>query len=178
MQRRRLNIREGMRRVGLTLGVLGAIAAAVLGWSEFRTLLRRREDALLYQKTTGTPLMRKVTQAARQQSKDWFAQNAPQSARQTLSIGSEGIQNVEVDQTGAFVSVGLIDGTTLYPSTEPAVLDYAEALSFPLFGFVVPWGSVRLLAWIGTGFFITGENSHADPTGSADQTSSKEQGNA
>jgi len=35
---------------------------------------------------------------------------------------------------------------------EPVLVDYAVAASLPVIGFLVPWGTIRVLVWIWAGF--------------------------
>jgi hypothetical protein len=44
------------------------------------------------------------------------------------------------------------DGTTLYPTPAPPLWQYLVGAIVPLFGFIVPWGVVRLLTWVWVGF--------------------------
>jgi MgtE-like protein len=50
-------------------------------------------------------------------------------------------------------SIETEDGATLYPTPRPTLWPYLWAAIFPVLGFVIPWGSVRTLAWVGVGFF-------------------------
>jgi len=50
-------------------------------------------------------------------------------------------------------SIETEDGATLYPTPAPTRWPYLLAAIFPVLGFVIPWASVRALAWVGVGFF-------------------------
>ncbi len=45
------------------------------------------------------------------------------------------------------------DGQTILRTDPPATTSYIALLVFPLVGFLVPWGILKALTWIATGFF-------------------------
>ena len=84
------------------------------------------------------------------------------NAKVTVQVNSEGeIQSVNVDQTGAISFIKLRTGEVLRrePRTLNARLSLVGrlllALCFPVGGFLLPWGAVRLLVWVVDGFFAT-----------------------
>jgi hypothetical protein len=50
-------------------------------------------------------------------------------------------------------SIETQDGQALYPTPAPSRLLYIIAVILPVLGFVLPWGLVRAVTWVGAGFF-------------------------
>ena len=44
------------------------------------------------------------------------------------------------------------DGRSIFPEPAPSFWYYLLAMAFPLLGFVVPWGLIGALMWVGAGF--------------------------
>jgi hypothetical protein len=55
------------------------------------------------------------------------------------------------DASGIY-SIETDDGQTLYPTPAPAAWEYLLVVLFPLAGFVIPWGVVRAIGWVLSGF--------------------------
>jgi hypothetical protein len=49
-------------------------------------------------------------------------------------------------------SIETEDGQTLYPTTAPNRWLYLLVALFPVFGFLIPWGTIRAIGWVGAGF--------------------------
>ena len=52
-------------------------------------------------------------------------------------------------------SIETEDGETLYPTPAPGAWSYAGIAILPFLGFFIPWGAVRMIGWVVTGF-VTG----------------------
>ena len=55
------------------------------------------------------------------------------------------------DGSGIY-SIETQDGQTLYPTPAPAWWSYALLVIIPVIGFIVPWGVIRAIGWVGAGF--------------------------
>jgi hypothetical protein len=71
--------------------------------------------------------------------------------RSTVNKG--GIKTIHWTKDLGVESIETEDGATLYPTPRPTLWPYLLAVIFPVFGFVIPWGLVCTLAWVGVGFF-------------------------
>jgi hypothetical protein len=49
-------------------------------------------------------------------------------------------------------SIETEDGLTLYPTPSPAAWTYLLIALFPILGFFLPWGTIRVIVWVGAGF--------------------------
>ncbi len=209
-----MNVREGMRRVGLVAGVLGGIAGALAAYTQLQPLLAQRGQYKAFQVLVSSPTVSKEIEYLRASIRDqpllppgatpvlpvptggdWFQRNAPNSkavsppvsspqatARDkdldllaalcgstdgwkinkggVRAIGFWGTTNEEKmksrlagNVTAADISdIETDDGQKLHDTLPPALSSYLLVLTFPALGFLVPWGAIRTLTWIGIGF--------------------------
>jgi hypothetical protein len=70
-----------------------------------------------------------------------------------VSVGLDGIKQVAVDKAGLVFSIEPSDGAWVDRTDAPALIAYIMPLLCPVFGFLLPWGGIRVLTWVGTGFF-------------------------
>ena len=68
------------------------------------------------------------------------------------------IQAVNADKTGAISSIQLTTGESIYSGkTRKARLAFIGSLllplCYPVIGFLVPWGTIKVFVWVGIGFF-------------------------
>ena len=150
-----MNFREGMRRVGLVLGGIGFCAGCFVSNDYLDPLLRQRAEAKQFQ------------------ADEVIIKNlAPRSRFDVDRARKSGYTNREIIEY--LSSVGPIPSGTsaIMPETvkadplvraarewgaepeAPSLWQYLPALAFPLLGFLVPWGTLKTLTWIGMGFAI------------------------
>lgn len=180
-----MNAREGMRRVGIVLGILGSIIGGLIGYSDLQTVWSshrkfERLQALAVMKDVATAIKAykeppetlpadffdtieppTVVSAARKA--DWFEVNSPEVADPTAEMrvdvnNYEGIKTVNADKTGAITSIQLATGEWVHrePETFKARLAFFARLllpfCYPVIGFLIPWGTIRVFVWVGRGF--------------------------
>ena len=68
----------------------------------------------------------------------------------TLNKG--GIKTIRWTKDLGVEAIELEDGRTVYPATAPSKWQYLLVAAFPLLGFLLPWGLVRAVGWVGAGF--------------------------
>lgn len=71
-----------------------------------------------------------------------------------VSVNLEGIKDVTVDKAGLVSSVELSTGESVQRTEPPTLRAYLIPLLYPILGFLLPWGAVRVLTWVGSGFFV------------------------
>lgn len=94
---------------------------------------------------------------------NWFDKHAPGLAESNIEYtidtgGTDGIQTVDADKNGVIVAIQLSSGE--WVQKEPQNLKAHLAffgrllllLLYPLIGFFVPWGAIRTIAWVVSGF--------------------------
>lgn len=84
---------------------------------------------------------------------DPYACLAEESDPPASTVNNGGIQTIHWSKTLEVQSIETGDGQTLYPTPTPNRWLYLLAAILPLLGFVLPWGLVRAVGWVGAGFF-------------------------
>ena len=65
----------------------------------------------------------------------------------------DGIDRFTVDpSTGTITSIQLSTGELLSRTPSPTLMDWIALPLYPLVGFLIPWGAIRILTWVGAGF--------------------------
>ncbi len=129
-----MNIREGMRRVGLVLGLIGFCVGCFGAYDHI------------------TPLLRQATEAREYQAR-LRVQGAESPKRGTGKYKLADAKPVAAAQDAVKLPPGSkYGGVPTSGRTAPSFWQYLPALAFPFLGFLLPWGTVKTLAWIGTGF--------------------------
>ncbi len=176
-----MNVREGMRRLGLLLGVSGGIMGGFLGYSDAQNLCNVWTAHRKFESLMALPTTQKVAHAASvYQSGPWtqYAESTqvdydanrgeikgPQAAPETLprdffetygnilvSVNTGGVKSLMADKTGQVLSIEPNAGAWVDRTEAPPLRAYLVLL-YPVLGFLLPWGAVRVLTWVGTGFF-------------------------
>jgi hypothetical protein len=66
-------------------------------------------------------------------------------------LNSGGIKTVHFENR-EIASIEPQGGQTLYPTPAPATWLYLLIALFPVLGFLIPWGAIRTIGWVGAGF--------------------------
>ncbi len=85
------------------------------------------------------------------QGSDWFAENAPLPPSE---VDRGGIRAIHWNRDLAVDSIETEGGQTLYPAPEPSGRTYPLIVVLPVIGFVLPWGAIRAICWVGAGFGV------------------------
>lgn len=70
-------------------------------------------------------------------------------------VNSGGIRTINWAENYGVASIETEDGQTFYPTPAPAAWEYLLIVLFPVAGFVIPWGVIRAMGWVGAGFVAT-----------------------
>lgn len=68
-------------------------------------------------------------------------------------VNKGGIKTINWTHGYGVESIVTEDGQTLYPTPAPSAWLYLLVALFPVFGFFIPWGTIRAIGWVGAGFF-------------------------
>jgi hypothetical protein len=148
-----------MRRLAIVLGVLGCAVGAFAGYENARDVWNARAANNKFKSLVASAVFQKELRELMDAiQKDWFAQNAPPDERKkTVSLeekGRNGVERWTVDPSmGDITSIELSTGEKLERTEPPPLRAYLLPLMYPISGFLIPWGAVRVLTWVGTGFF-------------------------
>jgi hypothetical protein len=69
-----------------------------------------------------------------------------------VSVDFDGIKRVIVDKAGLVSLIELSTGEWAQRVDPPALKAYLIPLLYPVFGFLLPWGGIWVLTWVGSGF--------------------------
>jgi hypothetical protein len=148
-----MNLREGARRLALLLGVAGAILGGGVSYLQLQQTLHQRADHKRFEQLANSDVLqqeRKARQAG------WENVPAPEKGfweEYTPSrLNADGMKVIHWTENWAVASIETQDGQTLYPTPAPSAWSYAAIVLLPLFGFLIPWGAVRAIGWVGAGF--------------------------
>jgi hypothetical protein len=68
------------------------------------------------------------------------------------TVDKSGIKAIRFAENYGVESIETEDGQTLYPTPAPAAWEYLLVAIFPVLGFLIPWGAIRAIGWVGAGF--------------------------
>jgi hypothetical protein len=144
-----MNGREGMRRVGLAFGIIGGLAGSLFAYNELDDTLRQRERAQSFAALLTTPPA--------------HVRIPPDTSGRSLTVDfqsdpdNRGISTIDysrsaVDQPFEIDSFEKASGEHIRKTDFPPFSDYLFVAVIPMLGFLVPWGLMKALAWVGAGF--------------------------
>jgi hypothetical protein len=155
-----MNVREGMRRLGITLGFLGGTAGAFAGFTHAKDLWNTRSAYKRFESLAASPAIRKERKELWEaMQKDWFTRHAPPEDRKKMASAEtkgriDGVDQFTVEpSSGRIVAIEISTGESVQRVDPPAPQAYLFPLLYPLFGFLLPWGVIRVVTWVGCGFF-------------------------
>ena len=169
-----MNFREGMRRIGLTFGVIGALVTAFAAFGLFFSdLADRRKVQAEFNSLLSLPITRAVAKTiAKNKTASAYAEiqiplfsdfveqtqrDKTTSAYAEIRGHPQYIRRFWVDEKSEIAWFEMDDGRTIMRATGPTSLFWY--LLYPpiaAVGFVVPCGAVRLVTWIISGFIRNG----------------------
>jgi hypothetical protein len=71
-------------------------------------------------------------------------------------IKKDGVRSIHWSKEHGVESIETDDGQILYPTAAPEAWKYILLALFPVFGFLITWGSVRAIGWVAIGFVQNG----------------------
>lgn len=169
-----MNFKEGMRRVGVLLGLAGAVVGGLFAHGQVTQLWAIHSANREFETALGSPTVRSVTAALQKYRREpWntfrsgefldyvpkdemISRSAPKEDRvdvTVIQVDHGGVKYMTSDQAGLVQSIVLTTGEHLYQREAPALGAFLVPILYPLVGFLVPWGAIRAITWIGMGFF-------------------------
>jgi hypothetical protein len=149
-----MNASEGMRRLGLFLGALGAVAGCFASYLDLSSIIEARARHKTFESLATSDVVRDERYGRIHGSLP------PGYVPDSDTVNKNGIKTIHWDVKRALsggsievASLEMEDGATLYPVDLAAPWQYVLVFLFPAFGFFVPWGAIRAVTWIGQGFF-------------------------
>lgn len=175
-----MNLREGTRRLALLLGAAGAIACGFLSYAQFQSTMRQRADHQRFEQLANSPVVRQARKSCFENSSESqseenlpplpkgaklippsFYPDAPycfipasdtnETDYEASESNSAGIETIHFENR-EIASIETREGQILYPTPAPGAWSYFLIAILPVLGFFVPWGAVRAIGWVGSGF--------------------------
>jgi hypothetical protein len=146
-----MNVREGLRRIGLALGIVGGVSGAILGMVSASDTWESRTAAENFQRLLNRPAVIRViewaTEAERVNPPGWN----PAFTEHAIAVDDIEVK-VLTWRYGEVESLQLTTGEHVGKSISQSPSNYLFAALCPVIGFTAPWGMARVLSWILTGF--------------------------
>lgn len=160
-----INVKEGVRRLALFLGAVGAVCGGFASYMELQSVIRQRTDHIRFERVENSDVVkqernRRFPPPLREFDEDTAepisGPHNPKSesgyAVSPSEVNKEGIKNIYWSHNLDVNSIEMDDGETLSPTPAPSAWHYAVIVLFPVFGFLIPWGAIRAIWWVGAGF--------------------------
>lgn len=147
-----MNVKRGLGRLAILLGIGGAILGAFFGYARLQPELSQRAQHNRFEQLAASDVVRKTRPT-------WDSLQAPESPNDpwgvtsvTAKVDKDGIKTISWGEDGSVESIETSDGQTLYPTPAPNRWAYLLVALSPIFGFLIPWGGVRAVYWTLNGF--------------------------
>ena len=160
-----MNLREGTRRLALLLGVIGAILGGFVSYFQLQPTLKERAAHIRFEQLANSSVLIQARMDCFPSPKGAEIEGGkfvppycaisiddPHAFIYTPSeSNSNGMETVHFENR-EITSIETQDGQTLYPTPAPGAWSYYMIAILPLAGFFIPWGAIRAIGWVGTGF--------------------------
>jgi len=164
-----------MRRLALFVGVIGAVAGGVASYAVIRNAMEVQSRRHAFELLTSSEVVRrerkswegarlppgavpstsevvpKTEETPINEPKGWEVVSAL-GVGQAIESNPDHIKTIHWTKDLGVESLETNDGKTLYPVSAPNRWLYLVAAICPLLGFVIPWGLIRAVGWVGAGF--------------------------
>jgi hypothetical protein len=141
-----VNLKEGTRRLALLLGVIGAILGGFGSYMELQTTVEQRASNVKFEQLVASDVVQQERKNCLDPPPGYDKLN---SQLQPNRLGIESISWTEDCRVGT-IETG---SDFLFALTPPSLwFSCLLAASFPFLGFLVPWGAIRAVGWVGVGF--------------------------
>ncbi len=150
-----VEVKLGMRRIGLAFGIFGAIAGGFVGYLFYTDLHAQALRYARFHQLLATPALARFRDAS-----------VRAMPRNPEPVHQDGIAAVHfgINDTRDLPLAERIDwidtenGIRVYRAEEPTRAAYFLVALCPLLGFLLPWGIIRGVTWVLVGFMQSQES--------------------
>ena len=148
-----MNLKEGTRRLALLLGVAGALGGSFVSYLEWQELHSKKTRRDRFEQFATLDAVKHLSKDHQQKKDDPLDANI-----RSVMPGCCGIKEIVWDRDhvwndgGGIYSIETLGGETLQPWSAPSAWEYLFATVMPIIGFIIPWGLIRAIGWVMTGF--------------------------
>jgi hypothetical protein len=143
-QSQTLNYREGPRKIAIFLCLAGILAGGAIGEVLRQSLAATSHQRLVFAALLNSPEV-KAALAAKS------AGDSP-SANEMIQVNGPWARDL-FWQDGHVVYFVLADGSFYFERPRPQLWEFPMVLLCPVLGFVIPWGLMKGLSWMGVDYF-------------------------
>ena len=160
-----MNIKEGMRRLALFAGVVGATVGGFVAYGDLTQVVAQRAQYKEFERSaaqippqqpspssSGVPpgiTLRPITPPPQTSPAGTITFNLKDATPVTpAQITSQGVP-LDMSTYKPFASQTPLNE----PPRKPTLWAYILVAIYPILGFVVPWGTIRAVVWVGAGFY-------------------------
>jgi hypothetical protein len=156
-----VNVKEGMRRLAVVFGVLGAGLGAFGSYSGLGDIIDQRSKYKEFESLAISNAAKEALPAFVVEPDDVQEQDRKVGPRTkykkvreiTTLVKKGGIKSITFSSDDlAIKAIETEDGRFLYKRDAPPVWIYLLQTSWPVLGFFVPWGTIRVITWVLLGF--------------------------
>ena len=143
-----MNLREGTRRLALLLGVAGAIFGGFASYNELQSFKEQRASYIKFERLAASDVVQ-------QERKNCLSDIPPPGYAKLgsqLQANGAGIKAINWTEDCKVENLETDAGEWLYPELAPRFWEYPLIALLPVFGFLIPWGAIRAIGWVGAGF--------------------------
>lgn len=163
-----MNAKEGLRRLGLATGVLGLVLGLYMSYNQLHELLYQRGEAKEFQSLISSRIVRREVRflkndlrnskdpefKSHHHGQDWFdAVLAISGSLEGWEIDEGSVKKMYFTKNEDIKAIEKGSGEMIQYASQPTLWSYVVTLLPPVLGFVLPWGTLMALTWIGSGFF-------------------------
>jgi hypothetical protein len=153
-----LNYREGPRKIVISLCLVGILAGGVVG-ELLREWMATAKDTASRQHAVFTALLNSPEVRAALAAKS--GGDLP-SVNEIIAVNGPWVQNL-FWQDGHVAYFVLADGSFYFDSARPPAWVFPLVLLCPVLGFLIPWGLMKSLSWMGVDYFAKKQAPPAQP---------------
>lgn len=156
-----MNVMEGMRRLGIVLGLGGSVMGVLLGYDSALNLWNAHVTHQRFESLMASPVMLSIAKEAEEVAIDPdFRKLSDEDQKAVLDVLGRltnqgvnlgGIKEVNVNTSGRISSIELSTGESLPRTDPPTLMAFVGLLLYPIGGFLAPWGAIGALAWLVAG---------------------------
>jgi hypothetical protein len=167
-----VNFNQGMRRLAIFAGVLGAVAGGFYAHKDLHNVPSERYQHRVFEKLAASDEVKQeravlLSASTKGVTFAWLLSVEPIPANQPPKVlpkdfngwdkpmATNGIKVVQWKPDLSVDYFEMQDGGYVYSGPSPSAWSYLLWVAFPMLGFFILWGAIRGVGWVAAGFFQT-----------------------
>lgn len=150
-----MNFNQGMRRLAVFAGILGAIAGGFHAYKELQDIPAERFQHKVFEELAASDDVTKEQTRLRAEEKTRLRAGIEVSSVPWSEVNGERIKTIFWNRDFSVYFFEMEDGGDVSSEPSPSAWTYLLGVVFPALGFFIPWGAIRAIGWVGDGFIQT-----------------------